>query len=1298
MRRRGVNVRCVFTDGERSRPFHVAGLAAAAEAFDEFVVVAPPGTGKSTTLLQVAETIVASGRSVGLFVPLGEWSVGGGSLLASVAVRHAFRGVSEADLALLAEHGRLVLALDGWNELDSVSRRRVTAELGWLKRDYPQLGLVVSTRREALDVPVGGRVIEIEYLNEEQQRIIARAYRGDAGETLLDAAWRTPGIRDLVAIPLYLTALLIAVKDDHLPATREEVLRLFIRQHDDAPERARALREVAFGFHGDMLKALAVEATQTANTSIGDSVARTVVKGVEDQLAAGNQITFAPQPTAILDVLVSQHTLIRSGTESVSFQHQQFQEWYASFEAERAMREAALGGAEAVQRLRAEILDERNWEKSLLFACERVSREDGDGPPVVARAIRVALTVDPILAAEMIFRSSDAVWREVADDVSAFVKQWHEPGQVDRAVRFMATSGRPEFAATFWPFMESTNSQVYLSVTRVARRFRPSVLGANADKRLAAIPEATRGHVLAELVMYGTVEAIGLAAGVAKADSNQEVQMDVIQALLFRRADKRVAELLSGAPDAIWDQLAKKDYDETEIRYPEAEKELAKARARLAAAAGQQEKIGILLRRGVMAKEDVREIENALASKEFPARDQHASSTLYRVAERMPDVAGRAMLRRLEAGLELPFRAHEYLTAVPAVDDGAIAALILDQGTEEPLALAATRAAGPKTTRELLDRLVSAAGRLHAAPENARQEPSKELNLWLERLVVVPAASVIAALLSRDGPDPPQVIGALAEVVARHGSNDQEKPPLDVGTSGDKLTALAAMWTTRVLADKDSRRQHLAWVGRAIARLARPELLDGLKALRNEDARRRSELRAQVRTPEGRANIHLRSDAATSWNHWYRDSFAQMGEPVVAMMIGYLDDEDFGFDAAVVLKTVDDGKRGVEKSNLFKTWPYFDGVSSRRAERAAADPRGGDTAPAEAIFAAIERLIAEGSSSSQQKLAIKLARIAISMPYGDQDVLIARLLALSEPAGKRELVAAIVMDGGTFSPELGLAAVDAWVARVQKENWRLREELWEVIGWLELLPFSDRPGSVRDGLERVSTVPKHSERMDRVVTAMAEAPGISDAELGHLFSRFPGMVSQHEWAQAFLGRKSPAAVRLLVEFVASGRMGRGPGAVDVWWLAREIAAAAGRHPELKGELIDRFEKAAPGNAYHLLERTLENIAGPEAVLALVRSYGRDGRSFGGSLPQTLYHTALDHVPLGEGSNAFNLVPVSLASLRKELFGMISNGGPLAAVASETLEHIDRLRDEHGAADGEPRHPDVGSGQPWPPHL
>jgi hypothetical protein len=52
-------------EGENTRAFNVSRLAAAVEAFNEFVVVAPPGTGKMTTLIQVADAIHAIGRAAG---------------------------------------------------------------------------------------------------------------------------------------------------------------------------------------------------------------------------------------------------------------------------------------------------------------------------------------------------------------------------------------------------------------------------------------------------------------------------------------------------------------------------------------------------------------------------------------------------------------------------------------------------------------------------------------------------------------------------------------------------------------------------------------------------------------------------------------------------------------------------------------------------------------------------------------------------------------------------------------------------------------------------------------------------------------------------------------------------------------------------------------------------------------------------------------------------------------------------------------------------------------------------------
>jgi hypothetical protein len=324
--RHPVSLNLRMKDGANARPFHVSGLAAAAEAFTEFTVIAPPGTGKTTTLMQVADAIVAAGRSIALFVPLGAWSTQGQSFLASVLTRPDFHRVREAQLALLAEHGRLVLILDGWNELDFAARRRATVDLRQLQRAFPRLGVIISTRREAVDLPIGGHVVEIDLLNDSQQRDIARAYRGDDGEALIDAAWRAPGIRELIAIPLYLTALLATTTGGALPTTREEILRIFVREHESAAEKADALRNALFGFHTEMLTALATEATHAANTAIADTRARTVVKGVEDALVAAGQISFPPQPTAVLDVLVSKHTLVRSASGVLSFQHQQFQE------------------------------------------------------------------------------------------------------------------------------------------------------------------------------------------------------------------------------------------------------------------------------------------------------------------------------------------------------------------------------------------------------------------------------------------------------------------------------------------------------------------------------------------------------------------------------------------------------------------------------------------------------------------------------------------------------------------------------------------------------------------------------------------------------------------------------------------------------------------------------------------------------------------------------------------------------------------------------------------------------------
>lgn len=49
---------------------------------------------------------------------------------------------------------------------------------------------------------------------------------------------------------------------------------------------------------------------------------------------------------------------------------------------------------------------------------------------------------------------------------------------------------------------------------------------------------------------------------------------------------------------------------------------------------------------------------------------------------------------------------------------------------------------------------------------------------------------------------------------------------------------------------------------------------------------------------------------------------------------------------------------------------------------------------------------------------------------------------------------------------------------------------------------------------------------------------------------------------------------------------------------------------------------------------------------------------------------------------------------KNLFGMTSSGGK-GDPAARCLNLIDDLRDEYGAPESEPRHPDLASERPWP---
>jgi hypothetical protein len=173
-----------------------SALATALTTLDDLLLVAPPGVGKTTTVLQVAEAALANSDASPIVVPLGDWSTDSASLLGSVLKRPAFQRISEDEFRAVAAKPGVALLLDGWNELDSGACRRATVQVKGLQSELPQLSFMFATRKQALDVPVEGITVNLVPLSETQQLDIARALHGEAGERLVDLCARRAALAD----------------------------------------------------------------------------------------------------------------------------------------------------------------------------------------------------------------------------------------------------------------------------------------------------------------------------------------------------------------------------------------------------------------------------------------------------------------------------------------------------------------------------------------------------------------------------------------------------------------------------------------------------------------------------------------------------------------------------------------------------------------------------------------------------------------------------------------------------------------------------------------------------------------------------------------------------------------------------------------------------------------------------------------------------------------------------------------------------------------------------------------------
>jgi len=1266
-------------------------LAKAVTTLDDLILVAAPGMGKTTTLFQIADGLLENGNGTPLFVPLGDWATEGDALLVSILKRPAFNGISEQDFRTVAANPGVVLLLDGWNELDAAAHERARVQITALKAELPELGLVISTRKQALDIPFGGTRVDLLPLDDDQQMEIAHGLRGDAGAQLVDQAWRTAGVRDLVTIPLYLTVLLSLPKGAPFPTTKEELLRRFIAAHEQETRRAATLHAVALGFQQNYLDDLAVFATTTANTAITDSNAHKSVASTARVLVDDGQITISTQPVTLLDTLVSNHVLTRSGdTPGYSFQHQQFQEWYASHYVERLMLQAVSDPA-AREKLKVDVFDQRPWEEAVLFAVERSARGDAIYNAACSAAIRAAFEVDPVLAGEMIFRATDEVWAPIGTEMRSLTAQWHAPGKVDRAVRFMIASGRPEFSDLIWQLVTHADDQVHLHALRAAKQFRPSVLGNDAPTRIAALPPEIRKNILHEIASHGGFDGLDLATAIAKTDRDPDVKATVVDALSFRRADRHVADLLADAGDATYDILAEKGHLD-DIAVDAVQQELRRARERRKVAGiSHFQRLRTLVHAPLEDDHGI-EITEIVAEMEIDRKRDGEIHLLYEARKRYPEALAKGLLRRVREHRELFYGADDILAAAGfALEDDELLGIALEETSRrDDRAEAAASVLGPNAVGRLIDAYLAAGKVVCDASGKYNQAAGDRYHDLRVRIGHTPGASLVAAIQARAANAGNEEVVQLAELFSRETYGDEERARPFSEEDLAAIGALARGWGEHMLAAEHVERRQVTSIATMLSHAPSVEHLPLLKRLLDYNLRCYRTFREKA-TASGWKDRKSVQEARWPQTHEYQRAFLAINAPETAtLMTEYLTDEHFGELAARVLLVQWIKANEPENDKKFHSGVDFSGVQARHATRAV-DPTA-TSAEAEAIFGAIDKLIVDGSTDAKVKLGVALGIVGTRLPHGQRDPTIQKLISLAPRQARAALLLSLILSGEDIDIKLVADGIAETFEAAKKETWILtHSDAYQLRDWLRLLPFAtpvtDLPAIVR-GIPEAQRDPRMLEEM---VRGLSNSP--SDGAEGVIFKlaeQDPRLYKNHQWRATALSLGTISAARHLVDLTVSGALdGK---SYDGWCWQRELGGLISEFSEIRAYVHGLLMDGPTTKQLALLARAVAESPGMDGILMLIDFEMKTGRSF--LTRQSIQSAVTEQVPAENWEGAFNVVPVPAVELRRKLLAMTGSGGK-DDPATRCLNLIDKLRDEYGAPESEPRHPDVASERPWP---
>jgi hypothetical protein len=1294
------------------------------ERSGRLVLEGPAGRGKTTTLLQIAHHHQASG-TIAILISLPDWAASGMPILDFIAGMPQFlsAGLNAEGLMHVINAQHVSFLLNGWNEIGEAEFGRAERLLRGLERDFPTVGIIVATRTHHIIPPLPGAMrARLLPLTRSERTVYLYARLASKADSLrqtietdsaLDALTRTPFILSEVA-SLFEAGVPI-------PSTKLGVLAAVTRLAEENDEHRNPLQQAPLRGHAQIyLAEMARQMTARGGVSLLDKDARLAVFAAWENLKAQGQ-TFTPiEPMDVLATLCAHHVLERRDYPATAFQfeHQQFQEYYASLGLEAELRRAYESGQDADKSAFAKTyLNEPGWAEPLRMIAGQLGSDatlDAGATDIGAFLIKTALPLDSVFAGDLARLCGPRVWAQVKTAVGERLRALYavpERQYREVALTGMLATGSDDFTDIIVPLLSGANPQEGLGSYRAWGEFHLSCLGANWSQTVSQWNEPARAAFVTELIRRRSAPEI---AAFVHADPSLRVKLAAINAFAWVGAEDEAANLFASLDDEVLgenigeihlDLLPPASHPRAVTALRRVLDEQTEPNARLATLLNLSEFGGGGL--GPEIKDTLSKLPNQLNDHQ----QWLVQSALALLGPSNKDWISAWVAERIASSNFWREQSAGYITTIPEELRQQLVARMEGENIEQVRrgnpAGVLTAVADAAMAQRLFRRLCAVRKEMLDAPKQRH-----ELAFAIQRQIVSFLRGLPPDLTARAVLNELTSESALVEMDAVcHVFSNVGYPEYDLGgrldtALSERLRAYVSGAIEVALNQDDFSGELKGHLASILSMIGSPADMPDLDRLIRADLERSREGRAAWAAGDrtSRGNGGLTTNAGVYLKAVLRLDSGNAD----ALLVALLEEPEYERDACEYLirqMAIPKAEGGhFQKADYARIWRARELAGNlpnreRRAYFAAAMKTRIDTVMTECTAAAQRK--------QKQPLEYRLRQLAGALAAIDGHGFLELVLDIQSLPNEFDnysvanTIETLLFNGVQIPAARAIPLLDATLERIRKHGMQ-QQDTWLALRILSLLPFL---GPAQSGIEALRRIVAEF-RFDRYweFRDVLQALGCCRCEEALQFLKEIGADKDHlnrhgeAWLDAVASINTRPAHDLLLGFIDPDLAGLPNGIAfnrdD--HLAARIADIASADPQAKGRLIQLSVTDLPQGRRLLLSKILCRFADLDAVMAglnLIDDAASPSVPF--EILQQLEGVFVERRPAGSSANAFTLEPRNSNAVRARLFEMALKDERRKRPAGRLLAQIEEWRLRYGRPTGEPRHPAPESGLSWP---